>query len=118
MSEQAGRLLKPGELAASRHFRDASKFRESWKKHFRTGDGRLILEGLIGARVPFPDFPFDVFVGHMTDAERLAASQGFGRRWLPPSEDAADLLSRLEAYLSRPIPGVSGTVSEWLDVWE
>jgi hypothetical protein len=102
--DEAGRLLTVGELKASCRFRDGLKRKESWKKHFRTSDGRLVLEGLNGARVPFPDFPFELLVENVTAAEEKAASQGFGRRWLEPSEDAGDLLSRLEACLSGPIP--------------
>ncbi|HEX5037543.1 MAG TPA: hypothetical protein VFX30_10330 [bacterium] len=116
--EQAGRLLTLGELGASRRYRDGLKRNESWKRHFQTADGRLALEGLKGARVPFPDFPFELLVENVTDAEERAASRGFGSRWLKPSEDAGDLLSRLENCLSGPVSGVSGLISDWLDVWE
>ncbi|MCE9625315.1 MAG: hypothetical protein K8R69_07695, partial [Deltaproteobacteria bacterium] len=70
--QDAERLVTPEDLHAAPHFMDRLKFREFYERHFGDERGRGFLEevareqglrrlpDLTVAKLPFPDFPFDV----------------------------------------------------------
>ncbi len=120
------RLVGLQDLNAAPHYMDRLKFREHYARHFESEAGRDFLEGIRGeqelrrlpeltvAKLPFPDFPFDVLVDDLYYFAGDLMTVGLGRRWVRAEGDVPRMLEGLEEYFSRPLPETSPLWRRWL----
>ncbi len=120
------RLVGLQDLNAAPHYMDRLKFRDHYARHFESEAGRDFLEGirreqelrrlpdLTVAKLPFPDFPFDVLVDDLYYFAGDLMTVGLGRRWVRAEGDVPRMLEGLEEYFSKPLPETSPLWRRWL----
>ncbi|MDL1871736.1 hypothetical protein FBR05_05980 [Deltaproteobacteria bacterium PRO3] len=120
------RLVGLQDLNAAPHYMDRLKFREHYARHFESEVGRDFLEGirseqelrrlpdLTVAKLPFPDFPFDVLVDDLYYFAGDLMTVGLGRRWVRAEGDVLRMLEGLEEYFSGSLPETSPLWRRWL----
>ncbi|MCC6273577.1 MAG: hypothetical protein IT572_08935 [Deltaproteobacteria bacterium] len=120
------RLVGLQDLNAAPHYMDRLKFREHYARHFEGEAGRAFLEeirreqelrrlpDLTVAKLPFPDFPFEVLVDDLYYFAGDLMTVGLGRRWVMAEGDVPRMLEGLEEYFSRPPPEASPLWRRWL----
>jgi hypothetical protein len=68
------------------------------------------------AKIPFPEFPFDVLVDNPSVHHATLKGAGFGNRWLGSGGSTDTILKGLKLFFSISQPPVSEAVRRWLDV--
>ncbi len=120
------RRLTTEDLRAAPHFMDKLKFLEFYERHFGTPAGQGFLGDLAAeqglrrlpdltvAKLPFPDFPFDVLVDDLYYFAGDLQTVGLGRRWILAEGNVPKMVAALERYFSSPLPEASPLWRRWL----